>query len=117
MKAKDLAEQLLLTPDLEIVMLDSEYNPEIAKGIEVGKVVDNLFWTCDYIYQMHQNVDSFEKIDLKEKYLIDKEKYLIENACQYSTLEGYIESSKSHQANQVAFLEKAAIAPFVLSLI
>lgn len=110
MKAKDLAEQLLLTPDLEIVILDSEYNPEIAKGIEVGKVVDNLFWTCDYIYQMHQNVDSFEKIDLKEK-------YLKENACQYSTLEEYIIRSKSHQANQVAFLEKAAIAPFVLSLI
>jgi hypothetical protein len=110
MKAKDLAKQLLQTPDLEIVMLDSEYNPEIAKGIEVGKVVDNLFWTCDYIYQMHQNVDSFEKIDLKEK-------YLKENACQYSTLEEYIIRSKSHQANQVAFLEKAAIAPFVLSLI
>ncbi len=110
MKAKDLAKQLLQTPDLEVVMLDSEYNPEIAKGIEVGKVVDNLFWTCDYIYQMHQNVDSFEKIDLKEK-------YLKENACQYSTLEEYIIRSKSHQANQVAFLEKAAIAPFVLSLI
>lgn len=110
MKAKDLAEQLLLTPDLEIVILDSEYNPEIAKGLQLGKVVDNLFWTCDYIYQMHQNVDSFEKIDLKEK-------YLIENACQYSTLEEYIIRSKSHQANQVAFLEKAAIAPFVLSLI
>lgn len=110
MKAKDLAKQLLQTPDLEVVMLDSEYNPEIAKGIELGKVVDNLFWTCDYIYQMHQNVDSFEKIDLKEK-------YLKENACQYSTLEEYIIRSKSHQANQVAFLEKAAIAPFVLSLI
>lgn len=110
MKAKDLAEQLLQTPDLEVVILDSEYNPEIAKGLQLGKVVDNLFWTCDYIYQVLQNVDSFEKIDLKEK-------YLIENACRYSTLEEYIERSKSHQANQVAFLEKATIAPFVLSLI
>lgn len=110
MKAKDLAEQLLQNPYLDVITLDTEYNPEIATGLQLGKVVDTLFCTCEYISQLQKNVDNFENIDLEDR-------FLKENACQYTSLEKYIEMSKGNHARRVAFLERAEAAPFVLSLI
>lgn len=110
MKAKDLAEQLLQNPNLDVVILDTEYNPEVATGLQLGKVVGSCFSSCAELDSLKQSIENFEKLDLAEEFVKTK-------AERYCSLEEYIENSNRSHAQRVAFLERAEAAPFVLSLI